>query len=492
MVAVISVISCAIWMSFISPLLAKAAVHVEAHKAFDVYYTDEMNADNGTILAFFGGANVDARRYEEISYALLNKFPSGVIVVPKFFADMPNPLQAKSRMQGVFDVLSKLGWQNPHAKAYLLGHSQGGMMAYNLVETFDLKGLILLGSYLPRTLGLASPFRLDQFPKPILTLGGELDGLTGIHYMAREFLDAKRYQQGADSDDYSHEVWVLPAINHMQFVDGGYLKGDLISDLPLDLAHESISDAIYTFISLQKEKRSDAVIPAADQLRHNTEILLAPIYQARVLDQNLCFDAQHLISGVEQDASARVFVEPVKFNNFFSFVASKAKISDDQQGPKAIIPYYEEMVVNLTDVSLFQSLAPETIACKMRSRESIFDALDFSYDEGDGLNDPDCALVNQALVEKTLALLSPEQRQRLSRKGVSLSYELEEQKSGITWLSSFFKFQKVDTNSWVIKTQQLKTKLNTKPSAFAGAHYCKLMPASRLMHWALVSALKDD
>jgi hypothetical protein len=107
-------------------------------------------------------------------------------------------------------------------------------------------------------------------------------------------------------------------------------------------------------------------------------------------------------------------------------------------------------------------------------------------------DDLDCARVNQALAERTLALLSPEQRQRLSRKGVSLSYELEEQASGITWLSSFFKFQKVDANSWVIRAQQLKTKLNTKPSAFAGAHYCKLMPASRLVHWALVSALKDN
>jgi hypothetical protein len=479
-------------MSFLNPLLAKSAVHVEVHKAFDVYYTDEMDADNGTILTFFGGANVDVKRYEDLSYALLNKFPSGVVVVAKFFADMPNPLQAKSRMTILLEALQELGWQKPHTKAYVLGHSQGGMMAYNLVEAFDLQGLILLGSYLPRTLGLASPFRLDEFPKPILTLGGELDGLTGIHYMAREFEDAKRYQQGAAPDDYSHEVWVLPSINHMQFVDGGHLKGDLLSDLSIDLAHEAISDAIYTFISLQKEKSLDALNLAADQLRHGSEYLLAPIYQARALDENLCLDAQHLISGIEPDAPARVFVEPVKIDNFFSFIASKAKISDDQKEPKAVIPYYVERLANVTDVSSLQSLAPESIACKMRSRESIFDALDFNYDEGDEQNDLDCARVNQALAERTLALLSPEQRQRLSRKGVSLSYELEEQASGITWLSSFFKFQKVDANSWVIRAQQLKTRLNTKPSAFAGAHYCKLMPASRLIHWALVSALKDD
>lgn len=490
MVAVICVFFCAFWMGFISPLLASPVVHFEDGKEFNTYYTDSMESKNGPILMLFGGASVDVKRYEGLAHRLLDKLPSGIVVVAKFFAHMPNPLQSKARVKTMLDALEERGWQNPRSQTFLIGHSQGGMMAYKLAESFDLKGLILLGSYLPRTIGLSSPYSLDLYPKPILTLGGELDGLTGIHYMAREYLDAIRYQQQASLDDYSHEVWVLPEINHMQFVDGKHLKGDLQSNNDLFTAHETISNAIHTFVSLQLgSSESEALSLAADQLRQTSKELLAPIYEARALDQDLCLNAQSLISGLEDSESVNLAFEPVKINKFLSFVVSKARITKDSQGSKAVIPYYEENVANLTDVSSFQSLSPETIACKMRSRESIFDALDFAYD---GNQDLDCVAANKAIASKTLALLSLQQKQRLEEKGVRLSFELEEQATGIKWLSSFFKFKKIDSNNWVIKTQQLKTKLNTKPESFAGAHYCKLMPASRLMHWALVSALKYD
>ena len=106
---------------------------------------------------------------------------------------------------------------------FLAGHSLGGIMARESAKKMDLAGLMLFASYLPKS-DIAGKDFVSSFPIPVLTLGGELDGLTGINYIAREFMEASKAKLKL-SNIYKKPVILLEGVNHSQFADGYGAKG---------------------------------------------------------------------------------------------------------------------------------------------------------------------------------------------------------------------------------------------------------------------------
>lgn len=475
------------------------SIFVYDHSDFRGYFHKDMAA-SGPIFIFFGGAQVQVERYNILARRLIADYPGSAFVIPKFAGLMANPIQAKGKVRVILEALKALGRKDPAGKSFLMAHSQGGVMAHSLVEPLNLRGLILLGSYLPRTKMMASRYDVSNFPRPILTLGAELDGLTGVHFMAREYKDSIAWQN-QNPDSYRHEVWVLPDLNHMHFADGGYLASDIPSDVRLEEGHVAIISAITTFTRLNMpdaymSSRFDMKV-LADQFRRKTKEILEPIFAAQQLDHTVCEQSQRRIAlslGERLDMDA-ISIDAHRVDNFFSFVLDKASIIDNG---RVYIPYYVESPPNLTDVSLFEQLAPATVACKMRNTESLYAHFSISSEPAHGEdflateNSITCVELNKALMNDTINLLNDSQKVRLEAR-VSLddaiSFELAELPSGIQWLSGFFKFAKQEDNKWVLRTQQLRTALDTKPAAFAGAHYCKLIAPSRFMNWLLMESM---
>ena len=99
-----------------------------------------------------------------------------------WLGDFPNPLEIAGAIDDCKSQAAAEGISDPGSNLYIGGHSLGGIMLETYINDHpDLaSGIILLGSYLPDLFGDVS----NQFPVPVLTVVGELDGLT-VSYVYR-------------------------------------------------------------------------------------------------------------------------------------------------------------------------------------------------------------------------------------------------------------------------------------------------------------------
>ena len=139
-----------------------------------------------TLLVVFPGAYVPSEKYTDLAKQIVATSNGSIgVFIPHFTANFANPLQAGPAVQEAIDYVSKQGVAKAASRVFIAGHSQGGIAANDMPLSYHLGGLILLGSYLPHTAVIGK--QLKTYSAPVLTLGGELDGLTGINYLAREY-----------------------------------------------------------------------------------------------------------------------------------------------------------------------------------------------------------------------------------------------------------------------------------------------------------------
>ena len=97
------------------------------------------------------------------------------------------------------------------ASLYLVGHSDGGdgLLDDMLSENSNIKGYILMGSFIKRTY-----YSLYTSSKKILTIQGDLDGLVRVTRIAESF-----YHMVKSEDDllkFPHII--VPGLSHLSFV----------------------------------------------------------------------------------------------------------------------------------------------------------------------------------------------------------------------------------------------------------------------------------
>ena len=234
-----------------------------------------------------------------------------------------------------------------------------------------LDGLILLGSYLPATPGFTEDYL--TYPLPILGVFGELDGLTGINFAAREYEKMLSYQAEMGSD-FRRQVVVLEGINHMQFADGKYLAGDLDAAISLSQAHEAVAQVVIAFMERNVTGFSSKARSYLKQAKVETARLIAPILNAKSADASICQRAQKMSAQLEDFSAIRI--QENKYTSKLSypkFILDKSYIESEQDGYVLGISTFQENVLNLTDVSSGQYLSPEVVGCKLRSQQALVD-----------------------------------------------------------------------------------------------------------------------
>ena len=95
-------------------------------------------------------------------------------------------------------------------------------------------GIILLGSYLPDLFGDVS----NQFPVPVLTAVGELDGLT-LSYVLREHQESAAAEQEQGTDG-RYPVVVIDDVNHGQVASGDIPSFVTDQDIASPLGEEEV------------------------------------------------------------------------------------------------------------------------------------------------------------------------------------------------------------------------------------------------------------
>ena len=126
------------------------------------------------ILVYVHGALVNEAHYQTLAKSIQAATPLTLWVgLPSFILDTPNPGTINGAVTGMVKrIVAQGGLNTTVADVFVAGHSLGGVFAPAVVNKYGYAGLLEHGSYVTSGLDITS----TRFP--VLTLGGELDGLT--------------------------------------------------------------------------------------------------------------------------------------------------------------------------------------------------------------------------------------------------------------------------------------------------------------------------
>ena len=468
-----------------------------------------------TAFVLFPGAYVRADQYVELASRIVDRSNGRIaVVVAHFTANFANPIEAGSRVQTALDLLAQAGVDAPADHTFVGGHSHGGMIASDLPDSMGLKGLVLLASYLPRTVFIGKS--LETYAKPVLTLGGELDGLTGINYVARDAVTLATLAQSNRALLTSKPVILVRGANHMQFADGAPLAGDLAGpSATLAQAHDAMALAIVSFIdgqSTSSELKVAAQLKTLAQVQ-STFSLLAPYFRTWNQDGDLCAKLQRQAAPLTEDSWAKLAVDQKVYRTkgeFFAWLFDKSSVQSQNDGHAVLhLPVYVETAPNITDISKDAYVSSEVVACKMRTQEKLVSEAG-AQASGTAQN---CAELNASVISSALALVTdPMQRQRLARlygeptswtmatQEVSGSHDVtfgpfrivsSEKSTGQDWVAGTFGLSR-QNGQWTLTTAEVQTASDTAISLFAGANYCKVIEPLRIVEWATLFGLKSE
>lgn len=460
-------------------------------------------------VVLFPGALVESGKYVEMAKAIVEQADGDVSVfIADRFANVTNPIEARGRVQAVINIMARRGEEDVRSRIFLAGHSQGGIGVYGLPVSMDLGGLILLGSYIPRTILVGQT--LADYKKPVLTLGGEFDGLTGINYLAREAQSAQALAEANDGIPLLKPVILLPGVNHMQFADGSAAEGDLPAEVDTEAAHQAIAQRVVNFLDIHapaSTRGSEAAVTAQRADVQTTLGMIRPYLATSGVEGAWCQRAQVRASALEAGAFDRIDFDTRIYTGVVGkaqFVMDKAKVQKDGDRYQLHLPVFVQESPGPLDISKDHALSPESMWCKMRTQEALISetAAVASAEAA-----PGCAELNKWVIEETLGMLDSRSRARLeARYGAVADWQTavgtdrveygpfvitsSQKGTGQAWVAGEFSVKPTE-GGWEIGTVELKTGLDTWVPSFAGAHYCKLVTPGRIVEWATLFGLKQ-
>ena len=387
----------------------------------------EIVADHGLLrvgsenpqiaIVLFPGGLLPSAKYIALAQAVVERSRETFSVyIANRFANLTNPIEARMRIQTVLNLMEQQGGDDARARVFVAGHSEGAIGSMNLPVSMDLGGMILLGAYVPRTIAIGQT--VADYRKPVLTLGGELDGLTGINYLARE---AETVQALAATDALQaakKPVIVLRGVNHMQFADGSTLEGDLPAEIDSESARQQIADRMVRFV--ESQAAPEAALQERAKRRQSLDVAatwkLVKAYTAtKGVEAQWCERAQVQVSGLEPQAFEQIDFETKTYRGLIGkgqFVLDKARVDLEGERFRLHLPVFVNESPGPLDVSKDHALSPDSMWCKMRTAEALSTEISLAStgDQGTG-----CAELNRRVIEQTLALLDPGARRRIEQ-----------------------------------------------------------------------------
>eukprot|EP00744_Colponema_vietnamica_P001253 GILI01002098.1.p1 GENE.GILI01002098.1~~GILI01002098.1.p1 ORF type:complete len:478 (-),score=189.36 GILI01002098.1:225-1658(-) len=442
------------------------------------------------VLVIVHGALVDHTKYQPVAAKIQQTSSLKLwVALPSFVFDVPNPLQVASSIRNLVDMIKSKGAQIEDSDVFIAGHSLGGVMSRQ-VAADNYGGLILLGSYLEPQGGKLS---LLTYPKPVLTLGGELDGLTRPQRLALEYAEfmAVKDEKGAEFVSIAKPVVVLPSVTHSQFAADADVKTDLAREITDPEAHAMIAETVSAFLQVHANvdvSKSKAVLSKAVEQTHK---FLAPFLALREMEAtSWCQKAQvSLLANEGVEVQKLVAANGELYNNIASFAQSKPAAKLDGSSVATANPSYPGYVWNPADISSL-SFAAVDIGCKMKSADAVLDLLDRKA-TGPAVT---CRELNQASLEFALSLLPASSLERYQKRGKQIVLADDVEKgSGITWISSALNWneKKGDDGKTFVEVASPVLKTSTTTPLVPGMHYCKLLSPARVFEWIQTDCLRQ-
>ncbi|XP_069132040.1 uncharacterized protein [Argopecten irradians] len=344
----------------------------------------------------------------------------------------------------VRDRLREEGFTADQYDLFLAGHGTSGLpvQLYASIYPAEVDGILLFNSYLRQG-------QIITFPVPILTISGDLDGVTRITQIADMLID--NISEDENEDDsllQMSPIIVIEGVNHGSILTGElpeYFKtADVNSDLPIDRAIDKISDITRTFLVKTVDNDSGSKLSLLKESRKTLTLLQVQSYVNRNLEPAL----------MEQlDGSVTIFT-------FSEMVYSKDDVTDDDMPPAS--PRLMEIKSKLFKAERVQAvLSNSSVGGSIKS----------------------CRDINYASFVYTYHLA-----QNITRKRFDRTH------SGIIFHEDIVARTKSEWEQQKLLVEQRDnvlhvTSVSWTSTSSEGIVYCKLLPPPRITEWIYVDSL---
>ncbi len=445
-----------------------------------VLFMPEVKHAENRLFVIVPGALKTAAQYEALAARISADSRVGIwTAVLKMPLSMPNIAPLSPRVAEIVSYVQNFGVNIDFATTFVGGHSLGGVVAQNYAFKNPVGGLVLLASYVTRS--NRDRIASYEFPLPILTLGGEIDGKTRITRIAQEVeLTRDAFSNGNVSEIVRmRPVVVLPGVNHSDFADGVLMSGDLNSEVGYADSQASIASVVSDFIVLNTASFADTLAEQRMESRVESTIALTAGYlNSQKVSSQWCSQSQQKIA----IGFGTLPITQSEASHLPDFVLSKPQIHEG--GVQTSVHF--NTVWNPLDISTFAEQA-DAIDCKMKNAQALEGALGRAPTER-GVQS--CRELNEQAFRSVIGLLSASTQKRFAEKGVALDFAADKEfKTGFQWVSSGLSFERKGERVAIVASPFLFTDLNA-PQQFAGMFYCKLMSPARIAEWIMIDGLR--
>lgn len=442
----------------------------------DLIIKEPISSKTGAekLLIIINGAYVENTNYEDVGVAIQEASDLKLwIAIPSFLLNCPNPGEIGSKVSSSISTVKSRGFTNITSGSDVIigGHSLGGIFSQQVVASGDYAGLILFGSYLTTIYG----YSLTTFKKPVLTLAGELDGLTRITRIAAEWR-AMHERITADGQEalYRFPVVALPGQTHSQFCSNvnvtSFGTKDLMAAVSWDSAHAAIGEAVSNYLTLVTDSTDSAARSYIDAKYTYTKGLLAGFLAAQDEEGSWCAQAQKVNAA---NVSTSLTVNTTTVGNFASFDVAYPSITASSKLVNVVTEL--QYALNPTDSSLTADAATE-IDCKMMTEASILSALGQNATVGS----QGCMAANEAALTRGSSLLPDASLKRYQSEGKPFVIKADSVYStGVTWQAGSFGFSTTSSNV------EVQSPLLTTGDDVL----CKLLAPSKVVEYMMVDGL---
>lgn len=345
---------------------------------------------------------------------------------------------------------------------------------------------------------LEIPEALGEWHKPVLTVGGELDGQFRIPYTALEWRDVQSMTSTCAEPPLvsvaDKSVVVIKGLNHAQFCDGeaNIPRGDIVHGIGnLEEGLERVAAVVSDFMLADRAKSAEAagrLLQAVDDTGALVKAYLDAIRDG--VNVQTAADVQVSVSqGLVDRESVSVKVHRDVYD---SFVYSKAEtISNDLSGNQAFVRTHcweEEDNTHQGGRKNSRNRASPLLWLKLRSLKHLMEVtnrpVEQEQEEGQAAMQS-----NEKMLKLALDMVSPHARERYEKYGRKIRFIPDHRVDpGPPWLSSPVKYSiSPDDGALEVSCPFCSTPTNAPPR-FAGMFYVKVFSLGMLVEYILVDA----
>ncbi|XP_052106400.1 uncharacterized protein LOC127738939 [Mytilus californianus] len=442
-------------------------------------------------LVIVPGAYITGAAYKPLAQVIQknSNLKLWVALLDGFFNKLPNPLQLPIVFKKAVNELLKAGYKGK--KVFLAGHSLGGEVAalYGQKANHILDGVLLFASYITKN------NKLKEYPFPVLTISGDLDGLTRITRIVDTFEELQEDVKSDPEQIYRTPVIVMESINHGQFASGQLPKTvtdhDLNPEVSQSVAYNTIANYSNAFMVVVRNDTDTNVTQAENILEDGytkTTTMMQPLSKVKALDQNPEFTS-HWTNTAQELVVSLKNITGVEFINY-----EDESLDILPKQSRVLIPSDNIKIESLTTLwmqpnpldSTTSPLSPLQLKATMKSQEAVKKILPSSQ-----FGIPaSCKEVNQNAYELAFAKSSPMAKERYTSRGrriifnddVSVSSEFQ-------WVRSQLDLNYNQTGLYVTAAR-FQTGMSEPTKSYSGQNDCTLISPFRAMEWIYIDSLK--